>query len=95
MPECLTYAFHKRMYAPPCGRCTACLAVAPIEPPYTAPPPSVSEPADEHLPVEPVAEIVSAGGGWYDVVVDGEPMDRVRGKEAAEARAAELEASED
>ena len=30
------------------------------------------------------------GAGWYEIVIGGEVRDRVRGKEAAEARAAEL-----
>ena len=35
-------------------------------------------------------ELRHTGAGWYEIVIDGETRDRVRGKEAAEDRAAEL-----
>lgn len=96
MPECLTYAFHKRLYAPPCGRCAACLAVAPIEPPYI-PPPAIETTDDALSDLDGEnddaggVELHHTGAGWYDIVdADGETIDRVRGREAAEARAAEL-----
>lgn len=90
MPECLTFAFHKRPHALPCGRCSACLAVAPIEspPPFIAP---RHQPEPEEVAV-PVVEVSGGEGGWYDIVVGGETVERVRGHDAAEARAAELSA---
>lgn len=115
MPECLTYAFHKRTYAPPCGRCSACLTVAPIEAPYIPPvdisvgdsglatgdqvsvAPTDEPPGDEQaedMPADmPPVEIISAGGGWYELVAGGEVLDRTRGKDAAGARATELSAT--
>jgi hypothetical protein len=36
--------------------------------------------------------ILDVGGGWYDVVVSGVPVEKVRGMEAAEERMAEVRA---
>jgi len=41
-------------------------------------------------PDGPAVDAVPTGGGWYEIVADGEVLDRVRGKEAADTRAAEL-----
>lgn len=35
-------------------------------------------------------EVRHAGGPWFDVYVAGEPVDKVQGRDAAEARLAEL-----
>lgn len=37
--------------------------------------------------------MVHAGGGWYDVLVKGVPVDKVRGRVAAEERFAEIQAA--
>ena len=39
---------------------------------------------------EPVNEVRHTGGPWFEVVVDGETVDKVNGRDAAEARLAEL-----
>ena len=39
---------------------------------------------------EPVNEVRHSGGPWFEVVVAGETVDKVNGKDAAEARLAEL-----
>ena len=44
----------------------------------------LSEPA-------PTVDIRHIGGGWYELTVDGEPSgDKIQGREAAEAAAADL-----
>lgn len=79
----------------------------PIEEPSQPTPPSADDvvepseptPATEDEVVEPsveapdAASINAAGGGWYEIVVDGKVVDKVRGEEAAQARLAELQAS--
>ncbi len=37
--------------------------------------------------------MVHTGGGWYDVIVNGVPVEKVRGREAAEERFAEIQAA--
>jgi hypothetical protein len=146
MPDCLTFAFHRRPNAQPCGRCPACLSVEPPPPAAEqivgtggvidlAAAPVVSEvgpevPAMAAAPAavvsasggvsvsasgavlvppaatiaatgtvtaasSPLVEITGGPGGWFDVTVDGGHVDRVKGRDAAEARAAELTTRED
>jgi hypothetical protein len=48
----------------------------------------------EPEPDEPTNEIRHSGGPWFEVIVDGETVDKVNGREAAEARLAELTSGE-
>jgi 7-cyano-7-deazaguanine synthase in queuosine biosynthesis len=78
----------------PCHDCHTCrqvdpaLEVRPVDPdpePDAGDDDETAEPEHvEHSGVEHV------GAGWYEVVVNGETVDKVRGKPAAEARFAEL-----
>lgn len=51
------------------------------------------EPGTEMIPAtaeSPVVSVRPSGGGWYEVLVDGEVVDKVRGEAAAQARCQEL-----
>ena len=55
------------------------------------------EPEPEDDPAEttdPVNEVRHSGGPWFEVVVAGETVDKVNGRDAAEARLAELTRSD-
>ena len=51
------------------------------------------DPEPESEP-EPVNEVRHTGGPWFEVIVDGETVDKVNGRDAAEARLAELTQSD-
>ena len=59
------------------------------------------EPEDDPEPdpdpaatTEPVNEVRHSGGPWFEVVVAGETVDKIQGRDAAEARLAELTRSD-
>lgn len=76
----------------PCHECHTCrqvdavLATRPVDP---DPEPDTGDAPDETGHVDHTG-IDHVGAGWYEVVVNGETVEKVRGKQAAEARFAEL-----
>lgn len=54
------------------------------------------EGGDDDAPAGDIAvEAKATGGGYYDILVNGEKVDRIRGKAKAEAKVAELRAGSD
>lgn len=59
-------------------------AVDRAAPPEPAPWPDPAEPESSHAEYRGDG-IHAVGGGWYEVVVDGKVMDKLRGSDAAQA----------